>query len=508
MDKVISIVLARVSSALSEQRGAILVIALWMLVLMAAMGATGVMLGTTEMMISGNHRAETEAVTVAEAGLMRFVGRVNENPSWPKELVRTGQTDNAFSAAALAATTLPGFTTPPDNVLKDSTFTPRGTYQVRVFPDDPVQHYYRVVSTATLPGDNATEISVEGILRTVPYQAWSVASLGCSNSNMQASAGGSYVVVGDMLAYPSLNMGGNSTSKVEVQGNVSVIGTVSIAGDSTGPIMSRIVPTAAGSGGNLTATGGVTVTNLSEVTNQVMAPALKINGTGSVIGSFVQSTPVLVNYCAPARLSRSIPTFEAIDGYIETAKLDGLVMGGASGWKLTNNDIIDLNKTPGDNTTGQVFFAPAGFSTTNKCNPCQYKGHGVIITTGAVSFSGSLLPVDPLTDRLTIIVRDGSNVGSSGSAATPVVVDIRGVIQVGAVNNLGSLKVGGNFDVGNNSRFEVYGSVFVLKGVTTNNSGGHLYIEFSAVDNSAMFRKYEVGQWRRCAYNATTTRCI
>ena len=97
----------RLRTRLSNQEGTALLIALMSMMLLTALGAAVVMIGTTESHISSNYRNSQEALYAADAAVERVVQDLLMVPRWNDIL--TGAANSSFvDGSATSPKTLPG----------------------------------------------------------------------------------------------------------------------------------------------------------------------------------------------------------------------------------------------------------------------------------------------------------------------------------------------------------------------------------------------------------------
>lgn len=97
----------RLHARLSNQDGSALIIALMAMMLLTALGATVVMVSTTETRIAGNYRDSQEALYAADAAVERVVQDLLQIPRWNDIL--TGTAQSGFTdGSSTSPITLPG----------------------------------------------------------------------------------------------------------------------------------------------------------------------------------------------------------------------------------------------------------------------------------------------------------------------------------------------------------------------------------------------------------------
>ena len=105
-------------------------VALMIILLLLLLGGAAINDTNTDLQMSTNYRAHTQAFWVAEAGLNRTIARMNEDPGW---LASVTDPMDAFPQSGS-----------PSNSIGN------GRYTVQLFVDDPTPGQIRIVSTGRL----------------------------------------------------------------------------------------------------------------------------------------------------------------------------------------------------------------------------------------------------------------------------------------------------------------------------------------------------------------------
>lgn len=422
--------------ALANEGGVALVVALWILVCLAVLGASANVLSRTDVGISRNFRNDATAFYIAEAGLQRALGKINAENFWVANLADpTGDAfpgDNAFGA---------------------------GSYTVQVFADDPVPQAIRVRSTGHVDGSNAAS-TVEAVLTPAPFEAMSYASFTCGNALFSSSAPTD--ITGNVYSSGHLNMG-SAGGNVTVVGNAYAMGNVTLAG------ASRVM-------GDAFANGNLSL-------NSVAAPNVTGDGTagggsggvGGVGGTLTTgATPVPVaDECTPAQLAASAVAQEDIQGYRDNA----------------DNTVGALTINAGDVFPYTGILHVTGNLKVN--GDATFAGDVVIVADGNVSIDAGLTS-NPPGSKLLLLMESGNLQVKNGADVT-----IDGAIQLGAASQDGTAISGGNLIVGNGANIDVTGSLLTLNGNSGSTNAGSLTVTYAPYDDASLKKRYGMSRWRR-----------
>jgi hypothetical protein len=426
-------------TAPADERGLVLVVALWILVLLAVMGASAAMVTRTDLEISGNARRDNEAFYLAEAGLQRALGMINSDIFWYDDL-------------------LPDYGIDPSvNAFDGSNTFGTGSYTVQVFQDDPLPNNYRVISTGSVTGTNSSAM-IEAVLTTVSYNPTTFATFGCGNLNLMSS--GANIITGNVYSNNQLQVG-NVGSPTVLTGDAYALNQLSIAGPSQ-------VAGDASSNWTMTLSGSLN----PNVTGVATAPAFGGAGTAgsTVIGSIVP------DLCTPDQLANTLITLDDMAEYAAHADVTH------GNWQLSGNQ----NDALGNN----IIYVNGNLRVMNSCSPCTYSGNPVIVVNGNVNIQGTWNPNNPGVDTLIILIMADTNFQISSDTI------LTGYIQVGGYSRDGLTVVGQNVVIQASANLVMNGSIVTPSGVINSNNAGSLTLTYQDLNNDNLRPRYGIGQWR------------
>lgn len=441
---------------LRGQSGMVLVTAMWLLVVLSVIGAAANVASRTDIGVAGNFKTETEAVYLAEAGMQRALGRINEDVFWTDNLVAAGTTTDVFAADT------------PDNTLGN------GHYEVDIYPNEPVDEWYRIVSTGVL--DNGGSASIEAILRTTIPESMTYAAFGCTNFTLN-TINGTYIT-GPIYSQGQLDLGGAGTADASVNGTALAYGgNLTISG------ASWVAPDAAGEWtGDALGNKHITVSSTASpaIDGDVWA-GLNFFGAGIVSGTVhtgVSPVPV-ENQCTAEKLTENTITYEEIQDYIANATAHPAnVAAGATFPPADGVYYVGSNMSIGQNGAGPP-------------PPAVYQGSSVFIVQGSVVIYASGLQPANANSVISFLLPGNANFSVGGDTT------LRSNIQVGSILRDGSASYGGKFFIGNGIDVTVLGSVVTVKNVFLSNNGGKLTLTLTELNQKEFKKKYTLGGWRR-----------
>lgn len=422
------------------ERGMTLVIALWIMVFLAVLGAAANVVSRTDVGISRNFRNDATAFTVAEAGLQRALGTINLDNFWVDNLANP--TVDAF----------PG----------DNTFG-AGHYTVQVYANDPIPEAIRVRSTGYADDSNASS-TVEAVLTPAPFDSQEYATFSCGVGNF-ASQGDTFID-GSVYAAAKIIMGGGVYGDMVVtNGNVNSLTQISMGG------ASKVAS------GSVFANDQVWLDSLAvpwSVTGDVNSGGSVSQTTGTVQGTISQNVlPAPVkDLCTGTDLSDTAIVTEEIQGFRDNATL---VKTGP--WNIAG----------GTDISDPVIWAKNNVTINGDIT---ISSDVVLIVDGTLTINGSVQSNPPGEYQITTIVpQNGVQVNNT--------VVYEGAIQVGRINRDGTGVFGSNLKVNNGGDLTVNGTVNIINNNVLANSGGVFRANYTPIDNSAMKKRYGISQWRR-----------
>ncbi|MFQ5508271.1 MAG: hypothetical protein ACE5FN_02930 [Leptospirillia bacterium] len=424
---------------LAEERGMVLVITLFLLALLTTMGATANLVARTNLRIAANFSNDVRALYLAEAGLQRALGNLNNSTSWYGTL------------ATPEADSFPG-----DNALG------RGTYTVQVFADQPSSGSYRVVSTSSVNGSNAS-VRVSAILSPSSYPVFDYASFTCGNLVLNSNENTTFSG-GDVFASGNANLGGPHSDVIISGGDLSALGNIDLNG-------------ATSVSGNVFANGNIRLDSSASpnVGGDVTAGGAVMGG-GTVGGSKTSHQfPDPVNDpCTGPNLADMVVTAEAIQDLRNNA--DTTYPGNftvASGGGITLTGVVHV--TGNFRTLGDVTFF----------------GDVVFIVDGNAEIDGNLT-ANPAGARITFLVPGGNFIVKNSGNVT-----LDGTVLAGTVNADGTGIQGGNVIIQNGAHLTVNGALAAIAGNTISSSGGELTINAQGAVDPNLVRGFHIATWRR-----------
>jgi len=417
--------------------GLVLVVALWLLVFLAVLGAAANVVSRTDVGIARNFHNDATAFHIAEAGLQRALGTINADVFWVDDL------------AAPTVDAFPG----------DSAFG-SGAYTVQVFADDPLPQAIRVRSTGRVTGSNAAA-TVEAVLTAAEYPAMEYASFTCGNALLSSSAPTN--INGNVYSSGHLNMGSAGADVTVTGGNAYALGNITLAGAS----MIQ---------GNAYANGNISLGSLApiNVTDNV-AVGGAAGGAGNVGGTVTTGVapPPVADECATVDLATSALTQEDIQNYRDHA----------------DNTVVNLTINAGDVFPYTGILVVTGNLKIN--GDATFPGDVVIVADGNVSLDAALTS-NPPGSKVLLLMEAGNLQVKNGADVT-----LDGSIQLGAASQDGTAVSGGNLIVGNGADIDVTGSLLTLNGNAGSTNAGSLTVTYAPYDDASLKKRYGIASWRR-----------
>ena len=463
---------------LGNERGMILVIALWLLVFLTSLGLAANMVTRVDLDISGNYKNETDAFYLAEAGLQRALGKINTVGYWADDL------DNQADAFA-----------------GDNTQLIDGTYTVQVFLDDPDTKMMRIVSTGQVTGTTSSS-TVEAILTTVEFEMDGYASFSCTTIKLITS--GTIILNGPSYSAGEFRIGG--TGAYIVDGTAMALDKIIVKNEGwvQGDILSNeAIKILGGSGAEWDdndpytphAEGGI---NPGIVMGRAFAGTTywDIPEPGVLVGgplgeaAFTGMGDQVRDLCDLDDLVKTTTTHGDIFDYIDHADKtysSPLVMKAGD---------IDLMGVPG---RGVVLVK----SNMRVEGDVEYDRDLVIVVTGNFNYKASFIPApaaDAEDQNPSVVIyvpyNGGVNLDCTGTV-------LNGFIQSGAVSADGTRKSGGVVKLAPDgakcgpTEVVINGYIQALNGILQATSTGSLTVNYTKIENDATLSRYEIGQWHR-----------
>ena len=459
---------------LGNERGMILVVALWLLVFLSSLGLAANLVTRVDLDISGNYKNETDAFYLAEAGLQRALGKINTVGYWADDL------DNQADAFA-----------------GDNTQLIDGIYTVQVFLDDPDTKMMRIVSTGQVDGTTSSS-TVEAILTTVEFEVDGYASFSCGYINLSTfgtvilngpsySAGtfdiggrGTYIVNGTAMALGRLKISNEGWVAGDAISNdlVKIIGNGNAEYDDDDPYTPHTDPNNDGFAIN----PGILMGNAAAGTNfWLVAPGQIFGGDAAGLGSTVP------DLCAPDILAKTTYTHEMINDY-------------RSHPDKTYSSPLVLNSGDTALMGGGVILMKSNLRVEDDI---LYDQDLVIVVEGNFNVKASLVPdPDPAAEdqnpTVAIYVPYRGVARLAGATTT-----LNGFIQAGAIKGDGTTLTGGIVYVAPETgsspvnMITINGYVTALDGALQAVNSGSLTVNYEKIENDATLSRYEIGQWHR-----------
>jgi len=424
---------------ISNQKGVVLITALWSLVLITLLGTAAQIMTATDLKITRNYKTSAQAFNIAEAGVQRALGNINEDLNWISTL--STPTTDAF---------------PGNNAFG------KGSHVVQIFEDDPSPGRIRIVSTGAVTANNSSSV-VEAVLLPGMLEILDYANFGCGNLLLKSGVtniidGGDIFASGNIILEP--------TGHHELlNGDVSVMGNLKIQGDS-------LI-----AGGNAFANNNIDVTSsaLPNIDGNATSGSNMV-GSGLVTGTSTSGAPTPVtNLCSGANLADITVTSDKIQDYRDNA--DTTIAG-------------DLTIPPG----GTLGFTGVVHVTGNfkVLGSATFSGNTTLVIDGNSEIWGGLTS-SPAGSIINLFVPTGNFDIKGGGNVT-----IDGRLIVGSVNPDGSNITGGNINVISGSNLTVNGSAIAVNGNLIATAGGELTINYTEIYDEAWAQPgtYSIVQWR------------
>jgi hypothetical protein len=425
-----------------NEKGIVLIATIGLIALLVLFGTMGVITTSTEIIISKNHKTSVQARYVAEAGIHRTIGMINSSPGWLEGLDPDPEV-NPFSG--------------------DNSFG-NGTYDVKVYEDDPDPGDIRIITTGDVDGSSST---FEAIVTPDRYGILDYASFDCAGLDLKVSENN--VVTGDVYVTGTIDL--EESGIQQIIGNVYATGDIVIGGSSSIT-------------GNAFANGNIDLE--SDADPNIDGDAT--TGTGSVVSDLdkvsgdvyegVSPDPV-ADLCSGTDLADITITSEDIQDFRDEAFNNGTYIDG------------NCEYTTGQNYTGIVHIT-GDFELTEAST---YSDNVIFIVDGNVDISASLTrhPSAPegssvifLVPNYNFKVKGGANVTIDGSV-------IVGTVYPDGTKTGGDVKVEQEF-----TNLTVNGNVIAVNGGTDANSGGTFTVNYQSQDDNDLISSdyYAMVQWR------------
>jgi hypothetical protein len=427
-----------------NEKGIVLIATIGLIALLVLFGTMGVITTSTGIIISKNHKTSVQARYVAEAGIHRTIGMINSSPGWLEGLDPDPEVNPFFD----------------DNSLGN------GTYDVKVYEDDPDPGEIRIVTTGNFGGSSST---FEAIVTPEKYDILDYATFDCAGLDLKVSENN--VVTGDVYVTGNIDLAESGIQ--QIIGNVYATGGIVIGGTSsiTGNAFANgdiDLESSAGLNIDGNATAGGVVDGTDDWVN-------KVSGT---ISDGVSPDPV-ANLCSGTDLADITITSEDIQDFRDEA--------------FTNGTYIDDNceYTTGQDYTGIVHIT-GDFELTEAST---YSDNVIFIVDGAVDITASFTrhPEAPEGSSVIFLVPTGSFKVKGGADVT-----IDGSVIVGTVYPDGT-KTGGDVKVtGDTTNLTVNGNVIAVNGGTDTGDGGTFTVDYQSQDDNDLISSgfYAMVQWR------------
>ena len=428
-----------------NEKGLVLIASLALIAILALVATLSVTTTYTDIKISSNYKTSIQARYIAEAGIHRAIGMLNDaTTDWIESLTEEELTTNVF---------------PGDNSLGN------GTYQVEV-EDGPTTGSVLITSTGSVTGSLSI---VEVIVTKQYYDVFlNYAIFVCGNLDLKEGetniiSGGDVFVNGDLVLEAS------GTHQIQ-NGNVYAMGDIKINGSSSI------------TGGNAFANGDIDVLSSAnpniggnaKAGGVVSGPVGWENKVSGNVYEDVSPDPV-TNQCSGNNLASITITSEDIQDFRDnpdTFKID---------------DNYTFNSA--DNYTGIVYIT----DDFKLKEDATFSGNVIFIVDGNVEIKGSLTSSPP-GSTVTFLVPTGKFEVKGGGTFT-----IDGTVIVGTVNQDGSGVTGGKIEVKNGSNLTVNGNLIAVNGNINASSGGALTINYQSPNDINLIapNNYTMTQWRQ-----------
>ncbi|MEE9260420.1 MAG: pilus assembly PilX N-terminal domain-containing protein [Candidatus Scalindua sediminis] len=418
----------------ANEKGIVLVGAIALVAILALLGTVGVVTTSTEIIISKNYKTSVQARYVAEAGIHRTIGMLNSDPGWIEGI---NPTINAFSG--------------------DDSFG-NGTYDVKVYKDEPIPGKVRILTTGDVNGSSST---FEAIVSPQSYKILDYATFDCGDIVLKVSENN--VISGDVFVNGNLDL--EASGIQQIQGDVYATGDIIVGG------VSSIT-------GNAFANGDIKVQSSASPNiegNATMAGVLFGSGTVSGTTSQGVSPDPVINLCDPAYLAGITVTSDVIQDFRVNA----------------DYTFANYEYDTSDNFTGIVHISGDFELTANS----TYSDDVIFIVDGNVDITGSLTKhvSAPAGSSVIFLVPTGNFKVKGGGN-----VVIEGTVLVGTVDSDGSNPIGGSVDVTEDSNLTINGRVIAVNGNTDAAFGGTFVVNYPSSDDNDLISSgsYAMMQWR------------
>jgi len=250
-----------------DENGFIIIAVIALVAILALVGTVAVMTTTTEIKISSNYKTRTQAFYIAEAGVHRAIGMLNDATT---DWINLIDVNDAFPS--------------PDNLLGN------GTYIVTISEDDVPPGSVRITSTGSASTSSST---VEAIVTKQYYDIFlNYAMFDCGDIVLKDTATNT-ISGGDVYLSGNLDLEAIGVHTIE-DGDVYAMGNININGSS------RIT------GGSVFANGNINLQSSANpnIGGNATAKGL-VSGTGTVSGTTTQgaSPDPVTNLCSGTNLA-------------------------------------------------------------------------------------------------------------------------------------------------------------------------------------------------------------
>ena len=421
-----------------DENGFIIIAVIALVAILALVGTVAVMTTTTEIKISSNYKTRTQAFYIAEAGVHRAIGMLNDATT---DWINLIDANDAF--------------------FGDNDFG-KGTYKVTISEDDPTLGSVLITSTGSASTSSSTVETVvtkqyyDVLLNYAMFDCGTIALKGGVTNTISGGdvyvngtldlepAGGGINIIkdGDAYARGDIVIGDNSyieNGDAFANGNIDLEDSASINGNAT------------------TGVGGV------------VSDHDKVSGTTTE----GVSDPV-PDLCSGTNLADITMPSEDIQDLKDNANI-----------KITEN--YTFNSV--DDYTGIVHIT--GDFTLE--DDATFSDNVIFIVDGNVEIKGSLTS-DPPGASVTFIVPNSDFEVTGGGSVT-----IDGVLLVGTINEDGNdISDFHSIDVKDGSNLTVNGTVIAVNGNTDAMDGGELTVNYESPNDSNLMEpnSYKMTQWR------------
>jgi Tfp pilus assembly protein PilX len=430
-------------SSCRNEKGLVLIAALALIAILALVATISVTTTYTDIKISSNYKTSVQSFYIAEAGVHRAIGMLNDatTDDWIGNLA---DTTDAFSG--------------------DNSFG-NGTYQVEVeVEDDPTPGSVRINSTGSASTSSST---VETIVTKQYYDILlNYAMFDCGGLDLKEGET-NIISGGDVYVNGTIDL--EESGIQQIQGNVYATGDIVIGGTSS------ITGNAFANGNiDLESSASLNIDGNATAGGIVSGPVGWENKVSGSVSDGVSPDPV-IDQCSGNNLADIIITSEDIQDFRDNPDT----------FKITHNYTFNS----AHNYTGIVHIT-GNFKLEENAT---FSGNVIFIVDGNVEIKGSLTSSPP-GSTVTFLVPTGNFKVKDGGTFT-----IDGTVLVGTVNQDGSGVTGGKIEVKNGSNLTVNGNVIAVNGDIDASSGGAFTINYQSPNDSNLIapNNYTMTQWRQ-----------